>query len=436
MGCLRTFVLLASCGLALTPAWAEDLASALQALPQQHPAWQSLQAEVTRAEAAVRQARGELLPTLTGQAGFSWQNQDGERTQPLNYGLTLDQPLYQGGALRANLARAEAEAQATLAQQRQQQQDLLQQAIQAYLEVLTAASVAEAATQQVTALTQHARQTRLRFELGDVTITDVQQAEARLAAAQAQAAAASSRQAAATASYQEQFNQTPGALQWPALDLVLPATPPSAATLTAHPAWQAAQARLNSAQQQVRQARAGHLPTLQGQASVQQYTDSQRGPGQAPDYDESRLGLQLRVPLYNGGQVRAQVQQAVASQTIAQLGVETISRQLLAQASTRYHQLQAAQVQYEARQTQVAAAERSLQGVTEENKSGNRTVLDVLDAEQELLDAQMALFEARQAWLNAQIAWQAAQGTLTLEALLALLNTPPAKPAVSPETDA
>jgi outer membrane protein len=313
-------------------------------------------------------------------------------------------PLYAGGRVRNSVRAANTRVEAGRADLRATEGDIFTQAVAAYMDVIRDRSIVNLNQGQVRVLETNLQATRDRFEVGDLTRTDVAQSEARLALARSAEATAEGQLEASEENFRAVIGDVPGDLQPPPPLPQLPATADQAVEIAlannADLASIAAQAR--AAGFDVRVARGGRLPTISA-VSTTRYTnalgtaDEQAGgPGLAPNSTTSTgVGLSLNLPLYQGGEASARVRQAQAfrSQLIEQ-AIAT-ERLVVANARSAFAAYQAALEAIESNEIAVAANQLALEGTRAEQTVGTRNVLDVLNAEQELLNSQVLLVTAR-----------------------------------------
>jgi outer membrane protein len=249
------------------------------------------------------------------------------------------------------------------------------------------------------------RASRDRFEVGDLTRTDVAQSEARLSLARSQLATAQGNLTASRENYRRVIGAWPEALEQPPALPPLPETSDRAVEIALEnsPALQSAAATTQAAQFDVRTARAARLPTLSanGGSSYNDYLGTRGNQVGVPNagldqtQGQNNFGVSLNVPLYQGGLIGARVRQAQAleSQALEQ-SVES-ERLVVANVRSAYAVYAAAGAAIVANREAVSANTLALEGVRAENSVGSRTVLNVLDAEQELLNSQVALVTAQ-----------------------------------------
>jgi len=352
------------------------------------------------AQAGIEEARAGYRPTigLAGDIGRSDFQVDspfppsGTRS-PNSAGVQLTQPLYKGGAIDAQYAAATATAEGSGERETATRQQVLLVAIEAYLSVVRDRVVIALNEANLHALDTAGGDTRKRFDAGEATRTDVSQSAARVAGAQAELAGARAALRASTASFRRVVGAEPGALAEPAVEPPLPATLAEALQQAqAAPLLREARAQQRAAQAGIDAARASGMPQL--------FFDAQANTADNTDFGYERIDrwsalLKLQVPLYQGGAVRARMQEARSRETQAASLAEDAARAIDEAAIQSWEALQAARERVPAFEAQVQAAELALDGVRKELDVGSRTTLDLLDAERELLSAQVSLTNSR-----------------------------------------
>jgi len=352
------------------------------------------------AQAGIEQARAGYRPTigLAGDIGRSDFQVDspfppsGQRS-PNSAGVQLTQPLYKGGAIDAQYAAAAASAEGSGERETATRQQVLLAAIEAYLSVVRDRVVIALNEANLHALDTAGGDTRKRFDAGEATRTDVSQSAARVAGAQAELAGARAALRASTASFRRVVGAEPGDLAEPAVEPPLPATLAEALQQAqAAPLLREARAQQRAAQAGIDAARASGMPQLS--------FDAQANTADNTDFGYERIDrwsalLKLQLPLYQGGAVRARMQEARSRETQAASLAEDAARAIDEAAIQSWEALQAARERVPAFEAQVQAAELALDGVRKELDVGTRTTLDLLDAERELLSAQVSLTNSR-----------------------------------------
>ena len=267
------------------------------------------------------------------------------------------------------------------------EQGVLLSAVQAYVDVRLAQEIVALRQSNFRLITQELRAARDRFEVGEITRTDVAIAEARLASSRASLAAAEGDLMVARESYKAATGAFPGRLAG------LPATPKTARSLEdaqavaqrTHPAIRQAQREVTIAELNVARGKAGLKPSLTARASISVDNDG---------LDNESLGLNLNQTLYAGGKLSALYRKALAGRDASRAGLHQTAVQVAQNVGNAWSNLAVTAASIDASSRQITAAQTAFDGVREEAALGARTTLDVLDAEQELLDARAARLEA------------------------------------------
>jgi outer membrane protein len=355
-------------------------------------------------DATVAIARAQGRPQVSATVGV---NQDLTRTgggngRNLSAGLDVSYPLFNGGSVRNQIRAAETRVEAGRATLRAVEGDVFTEAVSVYMDVIRDRAIVELNQNQVAVLTTNLEATRDRFEIGDLTRTDVAQSEARLQLARSGLATAGAQLAASEENYRRVIGKRPGPLAPPPPLPPLPGTPEQAVriALVNNPDLIAVTRAARAAGLDVNVVSASRLPTVSAIGSGR-YTnylgtaDDQFAPGAPETTTATGAGVQARIPIYQGGLPAARIRQARAFE--AQLGEQIIGTERAVVASTRaaFAAYSAAQRAIQSNQTAVEANELALEGAQAEQRVGTRTVLEVLNAEQELLNSQVALVSAR-----------------------------------------
>ncbi|MGV7029877.1 TolC family outer membrane protein [Methylobacterium symbioticum] len=315
--------------------------------------------------------------------------------KPASAGLVVNQTLFNGFQTDNNTRRAESGVYGQRETLRFTEMSVLFSAVQAYMNVLSDTATLELRRNNVEVLEEQLRQTRDRFNVGEVTRTDVAQAEARLAGARADVSAAESALRTSIGIYRQNVGVEPRQLApGRPLDRYVPANLDQAISvgLREHPQVLSAFHAVDAAEAQVKVFEGTLYPTLSVQGQVQQAYDQQIA--NTSGYAASILG-RLTIPLYQGGQEYAQIRQAKETVGQRRIEAEQVRDQVRAQIVDFWGRLEAAKARVIASQAQVQANEVALNGVREEARVGQRTTLDVLNAQQELLNARVNLITAQ-----------------------------------------
>lgn len=412
------------------PAWAETLPQALALAYESNPTLLAARAQLRATDEKVPQALSDWRPSLTilPEAGKKYEeskyrfSEQEENLSPWNARAVLRQNLYKGGRMLAAVKRAEAEVQARRAQLTATEQQVLFDAGTAYGDVVRDQAVLELNENNERVLGRQLEATQARFAVGEVTRTDVAQAESRLAQARAERIAAQGRLAKSRASYQNMVGQQPGRLS-PADPLgSLPGSLEEviAAAEVDSPEVLAARFNERAAAASVEEVLGRFLPSLDLEASVGRR--SATGLTEIRNFS-TEISARLTIPLYQQGTVSSQVREAKHIQRERRLELEAAVRRAIQGATQAWENLTTARAQIDAFGAEVQATEVALNGVVQEEQVGSRTILDVLDAEQELLDARSNLVVATRNEVVASLELRQVVGTLTARAL-ALPVTP------------
>jgi len=312
-------------------------------------------------------------------------------------GASASQTLFNGFQTGNRTRQAEAQVYAARETLRATEQTVLLSAATAYMNLLRDAAILELQRSNVNVLETMLRQTRDRFSAGEVTRTDVAQAESRLAGGRSQYLSAESNFVTSKAQYQQAIGVPPGRLRAATpVDRFSPRTLKASLvrSSTEHPTITAAMYAVDAAVFQVKIAEGTLYPALTLQGSVNKSFGSANALDNLQSFSAA-IGAQLSVPLYQGGQEYATIRQAKETLGQRRLDLDTAREAVRSNATQAWGQLEAAKAQIESTMAQVNAAEISLNGVREEARVGQRTTLDVLNAQQELVNARAALVTAQ-----------------------------------------
>jgi outer membrane protein len=317
-------------------------------------------------------------------------------------------PIYQGGTVRNRIEAARSRAEAGQADLRSTEANLFTQVVGAYLDVISSRNIVELNSNQVRVLSTNLEATSDRFEIGDLTRTDVAQAESRLSLARANLETAQAELSVAEENYLRLVGDWPETLEPPPPLPALPDTPDAAEDIAIvhNPDLISAQRNAEAARRDISTARGSRLPQLSAFArgNYNNYLNTLGGAlGNQFVQEETTatVGLQATLPLYQGGRPAAQVRQAQARSAQSMETVIATERAVVADVRAAFSRYRATLQVIESTQTAVEANELALEGVRAENSVGLRTILDILNAEQELLNSQVDLVTARR---NAYVA--------------------------------
>ena len=334
-------------------------------------------------------------------------------------GLTGTQTLFNGFQTGNRTRQSEAQVFAARETLRTTEQTVLLSAVTAYMNLLRDTAILELQRSNVNVLEATLRQTRDRFNVGEVTRTDVAQSESRLAQGRSQLLTAESNYTTSKAQYRQVIGVEPGTLAaGTPVDRFSPRTLAGAIGrgLTENPAVTTAAYNVDAATLQVKIAEGALYPTFTAQTNVQKQYGSTNNFNTLQTFSASIVG-QLTVPIYQGGSEYATIRQAKETLGQRRLDLDTARDQVRSNVVQAWGQLEAAKAQIEATTAQVAAAEIALNGVREEARVGQRTTLDVLNAQQDLVNARVALVTAQRDRVVASFTVLSATGALSPQVL-------------------
>ncbi len=305
-------------------------------------------------------------------------------------GFRVTQNVYAGGTTEAEIKQAKHEVSAERARLMTTEQGVLLDGVKAYMDVFREEAVLRLNINNEQVLSRQLQATRDRFNVGEVTRTDVAQAESRLARATAERIQAEGDLEVSRAFFEQIVGAKPTVVPNPGYPAVLPAEIDEAVSLArdGNPAVISAIFDERAARAFMEATKGELLP------SVDLVGDASRSRNEgAPDrtVDDITVTAELTVPLYQQGAVSSRIREAIQLASESQLQVEEARRAAIEDAKSGFEQLLTARASIQSREAEVRAAKIALEGVEQEAAVGSRTVLDVLDAEQELLDAQVSL---------------------------------------------
>ena len=393
----RTLVLTASLIVgAVLPVRAETLADALIAAYRNSNLLEQNQAILRAADEDVAQAVASLRPVVAfiadGQYGYSQTLLDSGITVSneglfANYSVTAQMTLFDFGRTQLAIEAAKETVLATREALIAIEQQVLLAAVSAFVDVRLQQEIVSLRENNVRVIAEQLRAAQDRFDVGEVTRTDVAQAEARLAEAEANLVVAQGDLAIARENYRAATGNYPGVLSAP------PAPPRTAATLDAarsvalrtHPSIRQAQREVKAAELNVARARANMKPSIAAQAQLSVDQDN---------LQENGVGINFNQTIYSGGALSSALRQAMAIRDASFAGLKQRGVEVAEAVGIVWSNLDVADASIAATEQQISAAQIAFDGVREEASLGARTTLDVLDAEQDLLDARASRLSA------------------------------------------
>jgi outer membrane protein len=411
---------------------AESLLDALSATYGYNPRLDAERAFQRGTDEGVAIAMSGYRPTVTGEADVNWERDDTRPsspfdgvTKPRGYTIQGIQPIFRGFRTYNAVNNAEATVRAERENLRDIERQVLLQAVTAYMDVVLNQELVRLNENNVNVLSRELKASQDRRAVGEVTRTDVAQAEARRADSVSRLDAARANLRTSRGSFQEVVGHTPDGLSWPSTPYRdIPKSLQDAVGIcnNENPLVVAALYREQAGKYLIDQIRGELLPSAQLEAS---YTDrfdipesavsSGVSSGAVSGVNELETGIvtgRLTVPIYEAGDVYARVRQAKQNHIGALQQIEQIRTEQKQTLVAAWSQLDAARAQVESETVSVESNKVALNGVREEEKVGQRTLLDVLNAELEYLNSQVALEQARHDEVVAGYAVISAMGRL------------------------
>ena len=399
------------------PGRAQTIEEALVAAYLTNPDLAAQRAALRATDELVPQALSDWRPTVAVDSAAIASDIDtpagGGTLNTAQASIALDQQIYRGGETVANTERAENLVRSERARLVAFEQNVLLDAVTVYTNLLAAEAVLDFAIQNESRLRRQLQATGDRFEVGEVTRTDVAQAEARLSGATADRVRAEGELAAARADYRRVINQEPGRLVVPEPLRALPPSEAEAQQLgeISNPNITVAQFDLAAARAEVDVALAALLPRLSVRGEL---TYAHEPTLTLSSQRDASIGANLTVPLYQGGGEYARVRQTKQTVRQRQDDLEAAFRAVRNEVTAAWQALVTATTQIDSISEQVRANLIAVEGARQEALVGQRTTLDVLDQESDLFQSQVNLVQARRDQIVASYRVKAAVGELTV----------------------
>lgn len=381
---------------------AQTLPEALSQAYESNPTLRAARAQLRSVNENVPQELSNWRPNVTAGTSAGKRRSETDTNEsdsednltPFTANIDVTQPIYRGGRTIAGTERAENEVRAQRESLRSTEQTILLNAATSYTDVWRDQAVLELNISNEDVIGQQLEATGDRFEVGEVTRTDVAQAETRLATAVSDRIAAEGALTASRAVYQEIVGSFPGTLRTPPVPANLPGSQDEVVALATenNPDVTSAVFVERAAQKNVRQVKGELYPevNLVGSLSHQDEVSSSD-----TETDSASIIAQVSIPIYQQGSVYSRVRAAKQISSQRRVEIEEQRRRAEQIAVSAWEDLQTARAQIRSFESAVASAEIALEGVRQENEVGARTILDILDAEQELLNAQVSLVGAQ-----------------------------------------
>lgn len=415
----------------LVAAWpsaasAQTLEEALAAAYRSNPTLAAERARLRATDEQVPQALSNWRPTVETYGAVGKRQLDtkgraelGTGTQnltPRTYGAQINQPVFRGGQTVAETRAAENSVRAGRARLDSVEQNVLLNAVAAYMDVYRDQAVLELQIRNEQRLGRQLTATRDRFQVGEVTRTDVFQAEARLAGATANRVGAEGSLERSRATYRNVVGEVPGVLAQPTIPTNLPSDLGRvvAAAKDQNPDIIAAEFSERSSLDTVDQIRGELYPSVRLSGTAQRDWERTFEGARTTTYEAL---VNLDVPLYQSGAVYSRIRQSKQNVVENRKRLDQTRQDAIESATSAWNDLQTARAALRSFRTAVQANEVALEGVQREAEVGARTVLDVLDAEQELVDSQVNLVRAQRDEYVAMFNLKTALGELTARRL-------------------
>jgi len=431
-------ILLLTAVMAAAPAFAADLLGVYREAQLQDAVYAGAKASYIAAQERLPQGRALLLPNINFRAGANYNDVDTQYKNGLfasgqrdfydyNYGVTVTQPLYRR---QNNLTYEQSRIQVKQAgiQLSAAAQDLMTRVAQGYFDVLLARANLNTIASQKTAVAEQLKQAKRNFIVGTATITDSREAQARYDLVVAQELGAQNDLEVRMRALEQIVGKPVGELAGLSLPVTLNPPDPVDMGTWVEQAYQSslqvalAQQSLELAAREVDKTRAGHYPTLDAVGSLTQNYANSSPQGIGSDARALVIGLQLNIPLYQGGAINSRVREAIANQEKARQDLENARRTVALQTRQAYLGVTSGLGQVKALEQAVASTQLQLESTKLGQEVGVRTAVDVLNADQQLAAARRDFAQSIYSTILNQLKLKAAVGKLT-EADLADVNT-------------
>lgn len=413
--------LVATLGTVVPSYSADSITSALTRAYENNSELNARRAALRATNESVPLAKSGMRPRVTSTlslSSFSDSSNSVSGISTATFGIEINQAIFDGFQTRNNVQSAEAQVRAERENLRNTEQNILFDAAQVYMDVLQNRQIERLRAQNLEFLREQLRAARARFEVGEGTRTDVAQAEASLSAANAQLSAAQAATQSSEAVFRQIVGSEPSKLSMPRpLSSLLPSSLASAeaAALANHPAIAVRDSLIDAGVFSVKAAEGAFLPQLSVSAGVSKnYVGGGR---QSSNSERAEIGARLTVPIYQGGQASATVRQRKEQVGQARLEKDVARDQVRAAVTSSWTQLQASRAQLAASNETVRASRLALDGVVEERNVGQRTTLDVLNAQATLINGQITAVQAQRNLVVSSYALASAVGKLSAKRL-------------------
>lgn len=406
------------------PLHAETLREALGSAYRTNPRLDAERARLRATDEEVPRARSGFRPNIDASADVGSQRlrtspatTGAGQTNPAGYSLNVAQEVFSGFRTVNTVKEAEATVRAGRENLRLVESNTLMEAVTAYMDVVRDQALVRLREANLDVMTRELEAAETRRSVREITKTDVAQARARRAKAASEFDRAKQAVKASRAAYERVVGHPASRVSEPPLTLKLvPRSPDEAYRIGMQesPNVVSALYREQAARHAVDKVWGELLPEFRIEASINHRIETSRS---IEEQDSAAITGRINIPLYRGGETHARVRQAKHTHVSRLQEIEQARSETQANIATGWSRVMAARAQLKSDQVQVEASRTALEGVREEEKVGQRTVLDLLNAEQELLDAQVQLIVTRREIVVASYGLLAAMGRLNAEAL-------------------
>lgn len=411
----------AATALCVDSAAAESLREALAAAYKYNPSLDAERARLRAVDEEVPRAMSGYRPQIFGQADVGFQNNNVRpdsasegKVYPKGYAFSLEQNVFNGLQTTNAVREAEAGVRAGRETLRDAERAVLLAAVTVYVDVVRDIAVVKLQENNVQVLTQELKATQDRYDLGEVTRTDLAQARARRAASVSDLDLARANLKTSRAIYERVIGNAPNNLVDPGVpERLLPDTIEAALSIAEaeNALIVAALYREQASRHTVDRIRGELLPDVSLEASYSNRFDTSRF---VDETETTQVTGRLTVPIYQGGEVSARVRQAKHVHVSRLQEIEQVRTEVREAVVSSWSRLQASRAQLESDSVQVEANRSALEGVREEEKVGQRTLLDVLNAEQEYLNSQVNLVTTKRNLVVSAYSLLSAMGRLEM----------------------
>lgn len=388
-------------------AFAEDaplpltLNAALHHVYENNPSLLAARQELEGTRELDPQARAGWRPSLNAEASIyttdvensNFNSGDGATTKDLT--VNLDQPIFRGGRTFAETAQADSLIQAGEALLRQSEQDMFLKTVNVYTNFLYDSEVLDLRMENEEIMQKELKAAQERRKLGETTVTDVHQAKARHQRAKSETIDARARLEASNAEFVEVTGLTPANLDEPETVFDFPALPETMMLMAEeqNPELRIALYEQDAAEHHTDATLRELFPQIAAFASYNKQYDPQ--PGIVDESETKTIGLRATLALYQGGATRSRIREARHTAKRRTYEIDEVRQKIRREIMSNWRACLAAHAEIESRKAEIDAAKQALDGVREEERLGQRTLLDILDAEQDVLNARITLAKAR-----------------------------------------